>query len=795
MTATIPDHSIRICADRGGTFCDVHASYPDPQNPDERKELVVKLLSQDRGNYEDAPTEGIRRVLEIVTGDKIPRGQVLKTDKIGACLTPISLIAGGLLTIQNWFGILEYIRLSTTVATNALLERKGHKHALLITKGFKDLLLIGNQSRPKIFDLNIRRPSPLYSTVLEVDERVTLVGFTSDPKAEEHAVQFDEDGNVVRGYRGKGWDGVNDAEGPGKIVRGLSGEAVRILKVPDEEAIRKDLEKLYADGYRSLAIVLVHSYTYPNHENIVGKIARDVGFTHVSESAQLLPMIKMVPRGVSSTADAYLTPILKEYLDGFFNGFDAKLRDGNLRTPRVEFMGSDGGLVDLNNFSGLKSILSGPAGGVVGYALTSWDEKRKTPIIGLDVGGTSTDVSRFDGRYEVVYETTTAGVTIQSPQLDINTVAAGGGSCLTFRNGLFLAGPESAGAHPGPACYRKGGPLAVTDANLLLGRLVTDYFPKIFGKSEKEALDIEASRSAFEKVAEEINQSYGERKLSLDEIVYGFVKVANETMARPIRALTEARGHATSKHILASFGGAGGQHACEIASLLGIKTILIHRYSSILSAYGLALADRVYELQEPCSTFYTPQNKSSLISRLNKMEAVVREELRNQGFQESRIHTERMLNMRFEGTDTALMVLPNEKEQNGDDGEDFEAAFKRVYKSEFGFLLDTKSIIVDDIKVRGIGKTFDTLGKSVYEEVAKITQKHLEHDAKIETRHSVYFDKVGRVDDTPVYLLDVLEVGDVVKGPAMIIDNTQTIVVVPGAKALLTSKHLYITLE
>ncbi|KAF9039145.1 5-oxoprolinase [Panaeolus papilionaceus] len=771
MAASIPDHSIRICADRGGTFCDVHASYPDPQNPEERKELVVKLLSQDRGNYEDAPTEGIRRVLEIVTGEKIPRGQVLKTDKI------------------------EYIRLSTTVATNALLERKGHKHALLITKGFKDLLLIGNQSRPKIFDLNIRRPPPLYSTVLEVDERVTLVGYTSDPKAEEHAVQFDEDGNVVRGYRGKGWDGVGDAEGPGKIVKGLSGEAVRILKEPEEEPIRRDLQKLYDEGYRSLAIVLVHSYTYPDHENLIGKLARSVGFTHVSESAQLLPMIKMVPRGVSSTADAYLTPILKEYLDGFFNGFDAQLRDGNLRTPRVEFMGSDGGLVDLNNFSGLKSILSGPAGGVVGYALTSWDEKRKTPIIGLDVGGTSTDVSRFDGRYEVVYETTTAGVTIQSPQLDINTVAAGGGSCLTFRNGLFLAGPESAGAHPGPACYRKGGPLAVTDANLLLGRLVTDFFPKIFGKSEKEPLDIEASRSAFEKVAEEINQSYGESKLSLDEIVYGFIKVANETMARPIRALTEARGHATSKHVLASFGGAGGQHACEIASLLGIKTILIHRYSSILSAYGLALADRAYELQEPCSTFYTPQNKSTLISRLDKMDAAVREELRKQGFQDSRIHTERMLNMRFDGTDTALMVLPNEKEQNGDDGEDFEAAFKRVYKSEFGFLLDTKSIIVDDIKVRGIGKTFDSLGKSVYEEVAEITQKHVEHDAKVATRHSVYFNKVGRVDDTPVYLLDDLEVGDVVNGPAMIIDNTQTIVVVPGAKALLTTKHLYITLE
>lgn len=762
----VPDRSIRICADRGGTFCDVHASYPDPDDPNERKDIIVKLLSQDTANYGDAPTEGIRRVLEIMTGEKIPRGSVLDTSKI------------------------DYIRLSTTVATNALLERKGHRHALLITKGFKDLLLIGNQSRPRIFDLNIRRPNPLYSEVVEVDERVTLVGYTSDPKAEGNAIQWNEDGTIERGYRGPGWDGEGDAEGPGDIVRGISGEAVRILKRPDLDLVRHDLKRLYDAGYRSLAIVLVHSYTFPEHETQIGRLAREVGFTQVSESSQLLPMIKMVPRGVSSTADAYLTPILREYLDGFFHGFDAKLKDGRIKSPRVEFMGSDGGLLDLNNFSGLKSILSGPAGGVVGYALTSWDVERKYPIIGLDVGGTSTDVSRFDGRYEVVYETTTAGVTIQSPQLDINTVAAGGGSCLTFRNGLFLAGPESAGAQPGPACYRKGGPLAVTDANLLLGRLIPDYFPKIFGKSEKEPLDSEASRVAFEKVAKEINESH-EMNLNLDDIVYGFIKVANETMCRPIRALTEARGYSTGKHVLASFGGAGGQHACEIASLLGIKTILIHRYSSILSAYGLALADRAYELQEPSSTFYSAQTRQYLITRLDKLTSDVKAELNRQGFEGDRVIVERMLNMRFEGTDTALMVLPNNND--GDGAEDFEAAFKRVYKAEFGFLLDTKSIIVDDVKVRGIGKTFDNLGESVYSEVGRLETKPVTRD-RADSTYSVYFDKVGRVRDTPVFLLDNLGVGDEVTGPAMIIDNTQTIVVVPGARAVLTSKHLYITL-
>ncbi|KAJ3902309.1 5-oxoprolinase [Lentinula edodes] len=796
----IPDRSIQICADRGGTFCDVHASYPDPENSEKRKEIVVKLLSQDPSNYSDAPTEGIRRVLEIVTGESIPRNVMLNTDKI------------------------DYIRLSTTVATNALLERKGHKHALLITKGFKDLLLIGNQSRPKIFDLNIRRPPPLYTKVVEVDERVTLVGYTSDPQAEEHAVQFDENGKVKRGYRGMGWDGEGDAEGPGEIVQGISGEAVRIIKKPDADVLRKDLQALYDEGYRSIAIVLVHSYTYPEHERFVGSIARSIGFEHVSESAQLLPMIKMVPRGVSSTADAYLTPILRDYLNGFFSGFDEKLKDGRLKSPRVEFMGSDGGLVDYQWFSGLKSILSGPAGGVVGYALTSWDETRKRPIIGLDVGGTSTDVSRFAGRYEVVYETSTAGVTIQSPQLDINTVASGGGSCLQFRNGLFVTGPESAGAQPGPACYRKGGPLAVTDANLLLGRIIPDYFPKIFGKSEKEPLDVDASRVLFEKVVDEVNASGSStgtdadagsrKKLSMDEVVYGFIKVANETMCRPIRALTEARGYATSKHILASFGGAGGQHACEIAKLLGINTILIHRYSSILSAYGLALADRAYEVQEPSSTFYTPQNRPLLIYRMDKIETDVREELKKQGFEGNRVHVERMLNMRFEGTDTSLMVLPDpnerlEGEDGGDGGEDFLKAFRRVYKAEFGFLLEGKTIIVDDIKVRGIGKTFDTLGESVYNEVEKLQSSNAikavnsfdpslspAKPDKADATWSVYFDEpVGRVDNTPVFQLEKLEIGDEVHGPAMIIDDTQTIVVIPGARALLTSKHLYITLQ
>ncbi|KAG8979331.1 hypothetical protein FRB93_010136 [Tulasnella sp. JGI-2019a] len=817
----VPNRSIRICADRGGTFCDVHASYPESSNSDSpRKELVVKLLSKDP-NYQDAPTEGIRRVLEAVTGEKIPRGQKLKTDKI------------------------DYIRLSTTVATNALLERKGQRHALLITKGFKDLLLIGNQSRPKIFDLNIRRPAPLYSTVLEIDERVTLVGYTSDPQAEDHSVQFDKDGKVIRSYRGPQWDVdvgslANNSvkrskvggEGEPEIVRGLSGEAVQILEKPDPSTILPLLKALHDDeGYTSIAVVLAHSYTYPEHELLLGKIAEMAGFTQISLSSQLLPMIKMVPRGVSSTADAYLTPVLRAYLDGFFEGFDERLRGGGSATqgkesegaehnPRVEFMTSDGGLLDLDHFSGLKSILSGPAGGVVGYALTTWDDEEKAPVIGLDIGGTSTDVSRYAGRYETTYETTTAGVTVQSVQLDINTVAAGGGSCLAFQNGLCVAGPGSAGADPGPACYRKNGPLAVTDANLLLGRLLPQTFPKIFGPNEDQGLDAEASRKAFENVKEEM-QEYerlhhddGKRGKAenegktLDDLVYGFIEVANETMCRPIRALTEARGFELRKHILASFGGAGGQHACEIAKILGMKRIVIHRHSSILSAYGLSLADRAIEKQEPCSTSISKETLPHLVSRLDALTSTVFWELASQGFGGERAKIERYLNMRWEGTDTALMILGSEKSgasgktgtaghAQEDEKEDYETEFKRAYKEEFGFLLEGKKITVDDIKVRGIGKTYASLPATPFQALRNI-QSNLRPapEAKISFHTSVYFaPPARRVEKTPVWPLADLEIGETLNGPAMIIDDTQTIVIVPGAKVIVMEECLLILLD
>ncbi|WVW82445.1 hypothetical protein I302_104455 [Kwoniella bestiolae CBS 10118] len=756
--SSIPDRSIRISIDRGGTFTDVHVSTLPLSNPDsarqdesKREEFVLKLLSQDPGNYRDAPTEGVRRALEKVLGQKFERGKPLPVNKLG--------------------------ELSTTVATNALLERKGQKHALIITKGFKDLLEIGNQARPRIFDLNIKRAKPLYSKAVEVDERVTLVGFSSDPKAEQNALVFNDDGSVKKAYSGVGAE-EQDSIIPGRIVKGLSGEAVKVIREPDLDTVKKDLQSLYDEDYRSIAVCLAHSYTFPDHEIAIGKVASEVGFPHISLSSQLLPMIKMTNRGQSTTCDAYLTPVLQDYLKGFYSGFEGG-EDGDLH---VEFMGSDGGL----NFSGLKSILSGPAGGVVGCALTSWDEEERSPVIGLDVGGTSTDVSRYAGRYESVWETTTAGISMFTPQLDINTVAAGGGSCLTYKNGLFRAGPESAGAHPGPACYRKGGPLALTDGNLFLGRLVPKYFPKCFGPNEDQDLDPEASRTKFEELAKEIRSETGTEK-SIDEIVYGFVKVANETMARPIRTLTEARGFKTDEHVLASFGGAGGQHACEIAELLGIERVLIHNYSSILSAYGLALADRVYEQQEPASDTYNGSTKISLSSRLDELATKVTKVLKESGFEDSKIQVERLLNMRFDGSDTSLMVL-----ETASDKGDFEEEFKRAYKEEFGFLLN-KNIIVDDIKVRGIGKTFDSLGPSAFAEYKSLKLSSIdESKADFHQEAYVWYGQEGKRQDVPVFELGSLRTGDQVKGPALIIDETQTIFVNIEWTAAATSDHLLI---
>lgn len=752
------ERGIRIAIDRGGTFTDCVGNFRG-------EDVVIKLLSEDPANYSDAPLEAIRRVVSHFLKRDIPRGELLDTSQI------------------------ESIRMGTTVATNALLERKGEKIAMIVTKGFKDCLVIGNQSRPKIFDLAIRKADVLYSTVVEIDERVTLEDYAEDPS--RHLTRVDIKAGTAEAA-------TSD------LVMGLSGEAVRILRRPLRDAIRQQLQGVYNSGIKSIAVCLMHAYTFPDHEALVGQVAREIGFQHISLSHELMPMIKLVSRATSVCADAYLTPAIKKYISGFQQGFAGGLgsksvqQEEGARGARCEFMQSDGGLVDVERFTGLKAILSGPAGGVVGYAITSYDENTRIPVIGFDMGGTSTDVSRYgEGRYDHTFETTTAGVTIQSPQLDINTVAAGGGSMLFFRNGLFVVGPESAGAHPGPACYRKGGPATVTDANLFLGRLLPGFFPKIFGKNEDEALDTEASRKVLQELTDQINQETG-KNMSIDEVAYGFLTVANETMTRPIRSITEAKGHDSSKHRLATFGGAGGQHAVAIAESLGIKQILIHRYSSVLSAYGMALADVVDERQEPDSAVWSDQDDviGDLKHKMDALKEKSRQALREQGFDDNEIVFEEYLNMRYRGTESALMIIkPTEEEADkfysGNDW-DFGSGFVKQHRYEFGFTLDERDIIVDDVRVRGIGRGFHYDEKSVDEQLKAVTRG----EVSTQKQHSVaqvYFE-AGRLD-TPIYRLADLETGDVVQGPAMLADGTQTLVVTPTSTALVLETHVIIDLQ
>ncbi|GAD95409.1 hypothetical protein ANI_1_1666074 [Paecilomyces variotii No. 5] len=714
---------LRIYIDRGGTFCDCIGIIPG------KEDIVVKLLSVDPTNYDDAPTEGIRRILEIATGECIPRGCKLDTSKI------------------------DSIRMGTTVATNALLERKGERSALLITKGFGELLRIGHQTRPKLFDLDIKKPDVLYAKSIEIDERVTI------------DVSLAEDKHV------------------GTTARGLSGDVVRILKPLDETEVTRSLLELYNEDFRSISVCLAHSYTYPQHELRIAEIAKGIGFTHISLSSQVAPMIRLVPRGMSATADAYLTPTVKRYIDGFTKGFEGSFQQQG--ETKCQFMQSDGGLADFRRFSGLRAILSGPAGGVVGYAKTSYDPKDGTPVIGIDMGGTSTDVSRYAGQLEHVFETTTAGVTIQSPQLDINTVAAGGGSILFWRNGLLKVGPDSAGAHPGPACYRKGGPLTITDANLFLGRLLPEYFPKIFGPDENQPLDYDIVAKQFQSLTNEINHETG-KHFTPEEVAVGFLEVANEGMCRPIRSLTEGRGYDARSHRLAVFGGAGGQHACSIARNLGINSVVVHKYSSILSAYGMALAEVVHEGLEPISEIYSAETLPNIRERLDNLQEKVQKELQEQGFDKPSLRYERYLNMRYQGTDTSLMIMEPE---NGD----FEQSFLASHLREFTFTVPGRPILIDDLRVRGIANDGTSIENVHFVKQLQAAKGHpkIASAADAASRAKVYFEETGWAE-SPVYTLDKLSNGMSIAGPAAILDKTQTIIILPGATATTLDQHVVI---
>ncbi|MBL4826042.1 MAG: 5-oxoprolinase, partial [SAR324 cluster bacterium] len=736
--------SFRFSIDRGGTFTDVYAEVPG--EPEFR---VVKLLSEDPQNYPDAPREGIRRILESVTGETFPK-ESFNAEKI------------------------EWIRMGTTVATNALLERKGAKTALVTTKGFRDLLQIGNQSRAKIFDLKIQKLDLLYEEVIEVNERVRIFKNSGNSKLDSGL----------------------------EIVEGTTGEQFAVLAKPDLVVVRQELKAVFEKGIRAVAVVFLHAYAFPEHERQIGVIAREIGFEQISLSHEVMPMVKMVARGDTTTVDAYLTPHIRNYLESFRSGFS-----DNLEKTQLLFMQSDGGLTDSGNFKGSNAILSGPAGGVVGYAMTT---DLGQPVIGFDMGGTSTDVSRYGDDYELVHETETAGVRIQAPQMHIKTVAAGGGSRLFLRNGLFEVGPESAGAHPGPVCYRKDGYLAVTDANLVLGRLHPEYFPKIFGTNENEALDLEASRKSFEKITTEINVYSRERdlpELSKEEVALGFLRVANEVMVRPIREISVMRGFDIKEHVLACFGGAGGQHACSIARELGLSKIFIHRFSGILSAYGMGLADIVVEKQEPAALVLTEDKKDNglknLLINLENLAADAKTELLAQGYKTEQIEIKRYLNLRYQGTDTALMIPEADSVSNYDTGiancelgisesspelqknakkfPDYVSTFRETYRREFGFELTGREIIVDDLRVRAVAKSPG---------LQKFTLAKKDGTPEAVDQTKCYFmsesSGSGSWQQTPIYRLENLGAGQHLQGPAIVMQNTSTILVEPGCTAEIT---------
>jgi 5-oxoprolinase (ATP-hydrolysing) len=710
----------RFSIDRGGTFTDVYAECPGG------KIKVMKLLSEDPDNYPDAPTEAIRRIISMELNTDLPSNEPIDSAHI------------------------EWIRMGTTVATNALLERKGEKCALLVSEGFPDLLYIGNQSRPNLFDLSITMPGVIYDKVIEVKERVYLV---------------QDDCQL----------GIQSS-----VAMGTTGEKVHVWQPLDEDKLREDLTQLLSEDIKSLGVVLAHSYMFDDHEVTIGRIAKEMGFTHVSLSSNVMPMIRMVPRGYTVCADAYLTPCIQRYVEGFVKGFK------NPENLKVHFMQSDGGLTSMDKFIGSRAILSGPAGGVVGYGLTTTVNDQGVtsqllPVIGFDMGGTSTDVSRYHGNYEHVFECTIAGISIQAPQLDINTVAAGGGSRLFFRSGLFVVGPESAGANPGPACYGKGGPLTVTDANLCLGRLLPEYFPRIFGPNEDQPLYVDVAMELMGRLTDNINQflSHSDPRsipLSIQQVAMGFIAVANEAMCRPIRALTQGKGYDTSRHVLSCFGGAGGQHACSIAKSLGMSKVFIHRYSGILSAYGLALADVVHETQEPCAKMYEESSFEYIDQRIEALTKQCINSLIEEGFTEATITTIPYLHLRYHKTDCALMCTATPSDEGGACRHgDFLTSFTTRYQREFGFTIPSRQVWVDDIRVRGIGQSLSHHNIS------------LPYDASVPTpitNTQCFID--DKFLSTNVYFLSNLSYGQCVKGPAIIIDNHSTILVEPECKADIT---------
>jgi 5-oxoprolinase (ATP-hydrolysing) len=666
--------------DRGGTFTDVVARRPDGS-------LVThKLLSDHPEQYRDAALQGIRNLLGLAPDAALP------ADAIDA------------------------VKMGTTVATNALLERKGERTVLIITKGFADALRIAYQNRPKLFVRHIVLPELLYERVVEIDERVTAEG-------EE-------------------------------------------LREVDVVRARDDLHAAYDAGIRSAAVVLLHGYRYPEHERRVAELARDIGFTQISVSHQVSPLMKLVSRGDTTVVDAYLSPILRRYVD---------VVAGELGVTQLMFMQSNGGLVDARLFQGKDSILSGPAGGIVGAVRTA-EMGGFDRIIGFDMGGTSTDVSHYAGEYERTFETMVAGVRMRAPMMMINTVAAGGGSICFFDGARYRVGPESAGANPGPACYRRGGPLTVTDCNVMLGKLQADFFPHVFGPHADQKLDTAIVEAKFAELAARIEQATGNRRTPV-EVADGFLRIAVENMANAIKQVSIQRGYDVTEYTLCCFGGAGGQHACLVADALGMKRVYIHPFAGVLSAYGMGLADLRTLKEAAVEKRLGDDLLPELAAKLAALAETGRQEMASQGIAAERIGILTKAHVKYEGTDSALVVPYGDRAA-------ITNSFEAAHRQRYGFVVKEKPLIVEAVSVEVIGAT-DQTEDPVYTLTA---------GGKPSPLAVVTAFMEGVAQETPLYDRDAMRPGQQIEGPAIIREATATTVVEPGWRAILDERR-YLVLE
>ena len=657
--------------DRGGTFTDIVARKPDGSL------ATHKLLSENPERYRDAAIAGIRALLGVAAGAPIPVEQI------------------------------EAVKMGTTVATNALLERKGERTVLFITRGFRDQLRIAYQNRPRIFDRNIRLPELLYKKVVEVRERV-----------------------------------------------GAKGEMILPL---DEEATRKDLVAAHAEGFRSIAIVFLHGYRYPAHEARVAELAREAGFDQVSASHVVSPLMKVVSRGDTTVVDAYLSPILRRYVDQVAS---------ELPGARLMFMQSNGGLTDAHRFQGKDSILSGPAGGIIGMVRTS--EAAGFPkVIGFDMGGTSTDVSHYAGELEREFETLVAGVRMRAPMMSIHTIAAGGGSILFFDGQRQRVGPDSAGANPGPASYRRGGPLTVTDCNVMLGKVQPEFFPRVFGPNGDEALDAAVVRARFAELSMEIATAIAQPQTP-ESVAEGYIHIAVANMANAIKFISVQRGHDVTEYTLACFGGAGGQHACLVADELGMKRVYIHPLAGVLSAYGMGLAQVRALREEAVERQLETGALTDIEEKCVKLGEQAVHELAEQGVAFEKL--DKRVHLKYEGTDTALTVPLGSIHQ-------MRSEFERLYRNRFSFLMPGRALVAEAVSVEAVGRTDAGPGLIV---ASPTTTSKPAPVAQVDMTSG------GTRHRTPVYVRDKLAPGTRIAGPAIIAERNATTVVEPEWEARVT---------